>query len=342
MKNMEKNLQYQQSQVWDFYKSWVSNHYTHPTEEREMYLLCEKLNALLIAEENRLQKATYHPSALMKFAEKDYSAVIRFIADVVGPEKIFCLSHQIGADGLDYADLLIIIPEVHPQTFPEIEQTLNFACLKHHHLSCSLLKASFFNRMIRKGQIYYAAACNKESLIYDGSGNRLPLLKPELQEERKKKANREFYNGLIKAKAFYSTAETHRTSNPDIAAFNLQQAAELCLRSLMKALTGQDKSTHCLKTLLKFTLRLNSKLSALMSDGSADDELLLQVLQNAYIGSRYTLNYTITDDDLKQLFWRIKKLHEYAEEVFLDWMEKFDELFTAANRFAEPDRLQIN
>ncbi|SDK57316.1 HEPN domain-containing protein [Pedobacter sp. ok626] len=272
----------------------------------------------------------YNPVPLMKFAEKDFPAVINFLADVIAPEKIYCLNHQIGSDGTDHANLILVIPEKYPQTFEEIETAFNFSCLKHHHLSCTIFKSSFFHSMIREGHVYFSMACNAESLVYDDGSKPIPQLRLDSRPEKIEKTNHIFYDGFTKAKTFYTAAEGYQNDNVILSAFLLHQAAELCLRALNRSLTTQDKTTHSLKALLKFSLRLTTKLFMLMDSGSAEDERLLTVFEGAYLGYRYSEKYNIDTQDLNILFDKVKNLHAGAEETFLNWMEKYDLLIKSA------------
>lgn len=272
----------------------------------------------------------FNPVPLLKYTEKNFPAVINFIADVIEPEKIYCLNHQIGSDGKDHADLILVIPEKYPKTFEEIETVLNFACLKHHHLSCTLFKSVFFHKMITEGHIYFSLACDDESLLYNNGSKPIPKLRLDSRPEKIEKTKHDFYAGLTKAKTFYAAAESYRNENVLMSVFMLHQAAELCLRILNRSLTSQDKTTHSLKALLKFSLRLTTKLFLLMDNGSAEDERLLTVFEGAYLGYRYSEKYSIELNDLNVLFDKVKALHVGAEETFLNWIQNYDLLIKSA------------
>ena len=72
----------------------------------------------------------------------------------------------------------------------------------------------------------------------------------------------------------------------------LHQAAELGLRAINKSLITQDNATHNIQSLLKFNLRLTTKLFLLMDDSRGDDERLLFILDAAYLGYRIMQNIT--------------------------------------------------
>jgi len=271
-----------------------------------------------------------NPIPLMRFTEKNFPAVINFIPDVIEPEKIYCLNHRSDPDGKDHADLILVIPEKYPQTFEEIETIVKFAFLKHLHLSCTLFKSSFFHKMVSEGHIYFSMACNAESLVYDDGNKPLPTLRLDSRPEKIEKTRQEFSTGLTKAKTFYTAAQTYRNDNVILSAFMLHQAAELSLRALNRSLTTQDKTTHSIKALLKFTLRLTTELSLLMDNGSAEDERLLTIFEGAYLGYRYQEKYTIERADLDILFDRVKDLHAIAEETFLNWMDNYERLINTA------------
>lgn len=323
------DLQLQQGLLWEFYKTWVASQteLDGVAQGTEMFGLYQRLSFLLNNELNSVSNNDHlSEKSLVKFADGSFASVINFITEVVGPEKIFCLNHVVDADGKDHVDLLLVIPDKCSKTFDEIEKVIDFACLKNHYLSCSLFKAAFFQQMIYEGHIYFSLACNNETLVYDDKVSALPELKREGHQRRINRTNQEFYAGLEKAKTFYVTAQSCKSSSLTMAAFMLHQAAELCLRALTKSLTGQEKTTHSIKALLKFSLRITTRLSTWMDNAEAEDERLIGVLEAAYLGYRYTEKYTINEEDLNILFEKIKVLHVYTEETFLDWMAKYEQL----------------
>nr|WP_121271543.1 HEPN domain-containing protein [Pedobacter schmidteae] len=324
------DLQLQQGLLWEFYKTWVSTQteLDGVAQGAEMFGLYQRLSSLLNAGLNPDKHNFLNEKTILKFAERHFTSVINFITDVVAPEKIFCLNHWVDAEGKDHADLLLVIPDKSSKIFDEIEKVIDFACLKHHHLSCSLFKASFFQQMIYEGHIYFSLACNKDELIYDNGASALPALKQEGHQKRVVQTKTEFYAGLEKARSFYSAAENCRSGSLTMGAFMLHQAAELCLRALTKSLTGQDKTTHSIRALLKFSLRITTRLTTLMNCGEAEDERLMGVLEAAYLGYRYTEKYTVSEGDLNVFFERVKVLHRHTEEAFLDWLAKYEELIS--------------
>lgn len=274
--------------------------------------------------------STINSHSLRNFKEKDFPAVISFLAQVIAPEKIFCLNHEPGEDGADHANLILVIPERHAQNFVDIETVFDFALMKHHHISCSLFKSSFFHKMIAEGHIYFSMACNPDSLVYDDCSKPMPKLKLDERPEKIEKTKQDFYTGITKAKTFFTAALQYKCENRILSAFMLHQAAELSLRALNRSLTTQDKTTHNISSLLKFNLRLTTRLFSLMDDGSGEDERQLFILNGAYLGYRYHEKYNIEPADLETLFGKVEKLHIGAEEIFLDWMAKYEQLIKTA------------
>ncbi|MCX2585938.1 HEPN domain-containing protein [Pedobacter sp. MR22-3] len=267
---------------------------------------------------------------LANFKERNFPAVISFLAEVIAPEKIFCLNHEPGEDGTDHANLILVIPDTHAQAFVDIETVFEFALMKHHRISCSLFKSSFFHKMITEGHIYFSMSCNPDSLVYDDCSKPMPKLKIDERPEKIEKTKQDFYTGMTKAKTFFTAALQYKCENRILSAFMLHQAAELSLRALNRSLTTQDKTTHNISSLLKFNLRLTTRLFSLMDDGSEEDERLLFILNGAYLGYRYHEKYNIEPTDLETLFGKVEKLHAGAEEIFLDWMAKYELLINTA------------
>lgn len=253
------------------------------------------------------------------------SDLYNFIIEAVGPEKIFCLAYQSGSPGgADYLDMLITMPEMPLRSSVEVEIAMKLASLRYHDLAGTICAAAHMDKLIREGNIYFNVACNTENLVYNKGGWEKPEMSKNARTEKKAQAYNIFYSGMRKANAFYSIARAYQENNIEMSAFLLHQAAELCLRSLMKALTGRDKHTHCLQELLLYSVRYNDQLPLILANGAKEDESLVKLLDTAYNDYRYADEYSIAEKDVNILMERIDKLHETAEQTFLGWLKRYE------------------
>ena len=130
-----------------------------------------------------------------------------------------------------------------------------------------------------------------------------------------KPLERKCREGLEKAGEFLAGSELYRLRKQyAMAAFMLHQSAEQALRTLIKAGTGYSATTHSLERLLCYAGLVSSQLSDLFAQRSEEEKRLFQLLQKAYIDSRYREDYKITGWELLLLSQKVRLLHQIAEK----------------------------
>ncbi|WP_409012445.1 HEPN domain-containing protein [Dyadobacter sp. 50-39] len=98
--------------------------------------------------------------------------------------------------------------------------------------------------------------------------------------------------------------------------FMLRQAAETTFRSTAVALYGSKRRTHSIRSLKRVNHRLATQLNDIFAGGSPDEERLLQLLEDAYLGARYNPDYQISEQEVRSISSRVLRLLELAEAVF--------------------------
>lgn len=257
----------------------------------------------------------------------DLAAFIESITANVRIEKIYCLNHHKDSDGNVNADLLILLPQENPQTFREVEFLIQFATPENYQLNYQLFRAIDFENLICEGNIFYVLASAPQNLVYDDGYFETPQLGAGIYDVAKEKAENCFRGGTMKARYFYSIAETVSHTDKNMAAFLLNQATDLCLNSLITSLTGQRKYGKSIGLLMSHNHFLNASLPFLSDENQQESHRLLQVLERANTCFRYFDNFQVVDDDLKQLFEKLTEVFSYAESTFNTWLSNFDLMF---------------
>lgn len=254
--------------------------------------------------------------------EKALPELYKFLTERADVEKIFCLAHQTGNPA--YYDLMIVMPKKSFSESMEMMMAMELATVDLQNVTGTICQAEYLHKRLREGQIYYSLACNERTLIYKNSDWKIVELDKALKKKVKDKAYPVFYNGLKKARAFWAIAKVHQEHNKGMAAFMLHQAAEICLHALMKSLTGRAKYTHYLEEQLLYTYRYTDQLPLLFLDGNDENQRLLDLLNNAYEDFRYNDQFEIKTKDLSLCLNKIDRLHEIAEQTFLDWVKRYE------------------
>ncbi|MEP6683650.1 MAG: HEPN domain-containing protein [Parafilimonas sp.] len=127
----------------------------------------------------------------------------------------------------------------------------------------------------------------------------------------------EFNTAHKKADDFLQGAANYRgESNNEMVAFMLQQAAELIIRGLITALSGNCPKTHYFNELKKPLKRCLPALDYIISKNETEEQRLLHILEKAYLESRYSNEYKIVNADIDLLSEAIELLYDRAEILF--------------------------
>src|SRR5690606_7499001 len=105
-----------------------------------------------------------------------------------------------------------------------------------------------------------------------------------------------------------------------MAAFMLHQSAEQALRTLLKMGTGYHANTHSIDRLLRYGSLVAYQLPQLFPRQTDQEKRLFNLLQKAYIDTRYKEDYKITDNELLTLTERIRRTHEILAETGKDFL----------------------
>jgi HEPN domain-containing protein len=116
---------------------------------------------------------------------------------------------------------------------------------------------------------------------------------------------------LQKVKAFFAGAELYIVRMEyKMAAFMLHQCAEHALLAIFKAGSGLQVNTHSLDKLIRYCGMVNYKITEIFPRQNEQQARLFQLLQKAYIDTRYKDNYSISTVELQTLKEILLKLVE--------------------------------
>lgn len=243
--------------------------------------------------------------------------LVQFLVTVINPAKIYKYEHR-EAKLLagSYTDLLIVISGKNNRPFTELEPTLEIPYIGQRTVCCSLHNEGNLLEALGAGHIFYSLHCVAENLVYDDGNLTYPVTAPEALAKIKRQVRSQFMQYIQKATDFRETAAYMLKSRPsDITIFLLHQATELTCRGILKYLNGYDKKTHEIRVLKKYMRRCAPQLCNVFPDDTTEESRLLDLLENAYLKSRYELAYPVSEKDLSALFDKVKALQEAAVHI---------------------------
>lgn len=182
----------------------------------------------------------------------------------------------------------------------------------------------FVNDKIERNQYFFIDILKEGIMLYD-SGN-LSLSEPKAMnpEERQKKASDAFVNWFHSGNDFqkYANLATQNSDNK-FAVFNLHQATERYYAAILLVFTDYKPKIHDIETLGKQVEKLHADFTTVFQKNTPEEKQLFQLLQKAYIDSRYDMNYKIEKADLEYLGERVKLLKELTERICNERIAQF-------------------
>lgn len=250
---------------------------------------------------------------------KSNDAFIRFIINIIQPEKIFGVHYpdRIKETNPINTDLLIVIPDSCQKPFSEFETLIKVCLLNNQTITFSLHKSADLNNHLAAGHIFYTSVCTKANIVYDNKGTYLQQALLLKNTEIAQKAASDFEAGFSKAASFMQGAKMYLDKGEKaLTAFMLQQATELPFRALILSLTGNEIKTHSIYTFKKYCKRYAPELNTIFSGNTEAEEKLLQLCEKAYLQSRYAPLFEIDEDILQTLMQRVCLFIETAKQLF--------------------------
>lgn len=212
--------------------------------------------------------------------------------------------------------LLILLPNLANKELHDWQDKIENHCSNTMPVTTLILQTSTFIEWLQAGLPFAMAAWQYAPVLYD-AGN---ICREDIPEPREttnsEDATKQCEDGLSKAKEFLAGAELYRVRKQHkMAAFMLHQSAEQALRTLLKVGTGYHANTHSIDRLLRYGSLVAYQPPQLFPRQTEQEKRLFNLLQKAYIDTRYKEDYRITDEELLTLTAKIRRIHDILSEA---------------------------
>ncbi len=173
----------------------------------------------------------------------------------------------------------------------------------------ALSKAHYFETEIKRDGI----------ILYDSGAYKLARRRKlnfiEIMERAKKYYDDKFYT----ADHFRETAEFNSAKGwPKLASFQLHQASENFLRTISLVHILYSPKNHDLDDLITNNKSFTTELCKIFPRNTPEEERLFDLLQRAYIESRYNPDFEVTKEDIDALIPKVEQLRDIVEKVCRD------------------------
>lgn len=270
-----------------------------------------------------------NPSPLAE-TQGQHQELVNIILNTVPCEKIFllgttCTTKQTESvfagtpfclQFISYYYLLVLTPRKEKERNMQVQDRLE-GTLQHKMPSTVLVfDIEQFNDYLKGNHPFGILLTYMAGLLYDAKRETLVEVKPLDEEEHKQKNQAIYTAGINKVEEFLAGAELYKLRLQNkMAAFMLHQAAEQAFRTLLLVVTGLDITTHSLDKLARHCGLFTHKIENIFKRRSEKDERLFQLLQRAYVDTRYKDNYSIRSEDLNKLSSRIQSVKQLLKHM---------------------------
>lgn len=250
---------------------------------------------------------------------KNLKMIIYFMKELIPASHIFCsnLSET-------RIDLLIIIDKYSIKPRNEIDSLLNFMFFAHPNINCTVLTYGHIHSILTVGHLYYSSVCIPENCVYQKKGvGFLARLSMEQYSVVAQQSTCNFNEHLDKAINFLQGAQQYFISNQiKMAAFMLQQACEMCFRSLIICFRGKEIRCHELTVLRKHLSHFAPSIIGSFDPSEKKEIRILTEIQEAYIKSRYDSSYQVCIATLRKHIIAVDQFILISQEIFAQQLLK--------------------
>jgi HEPN domain-containing protein len=250
--------------------------------------------------------------------------LIWYIVHMTAPERVFLLQGKGRNTEENLVHLLITVPGNNRRNFSELQTIIELCRLKTSTVYISIYHASQWREYVERGCLFYCRASKSEYLVYEApDASLLTMPTPEVTKVAIESAKESFLNGHAKAQTLMKLADQlQQEQNNSLSAFMYQQSAELCLRSLIFAATGQECRTHSIAVLNKHMSRYAPELCSYFAGGNDFEDGLIRLLDHSYTGGRYNSEFKVPDQYLEAIKERIPQLLNAALGAFEELLKR--------------------
>lgn len=225
-------------------------------------------------------------------------------------ESIFQQSTPASQHIADYI-LLILMENLANKELYEWQDKIETHCKALMPVTTIVLQKNTFEEWLKEGHPFATSVQQSAEVIHNTGSSNLSISQTVNHDATINSIEKYWTDGLTKAKEFLAGSELFRVRKQHaMAAFMLHQSAEQALRTLLKVGTGYHANTHSIDRLLRYAGLVSWQLPDVFSQKTEEDKRLFNLLQKAYIGTRYKEDYKISADDLVYLTEKVRCIYE--------------------------------
>ena len=272
--------------------------------------------------------------------QRQIQQITDIIKEVAKPEKVILfgsyakgkqVEHRYtGKDGIRYEyisdyDFLVVTKNNTVKEY-ELEDIINNRTERFEpSINLQIHEIDYINEGLEFGQYFFTDIVSEGILLFDTDKVHFANPRQLSLTEEKEKAKRYFDiwfsggTGFLKSVGFNLKEREFK-----IAAFELHQATESFYYATLLVFTGYKPKTHNIWKLRKQAKILSENLFLVFPiETDKYENHLFDLLKRGYIDARYKPEYSITEEELKALVDRVKKMREVVENICTEKIKSY-------------------
>lgn len=182
-----------------------------------------------------------------------------------------------------------------------------------------------FNYALTKAHYFETEIKEQGVVLYDSGAYKLARRKKLNFEEIKERAQKYFDDKFGRANNFLDDALFNIKKNEFVhSSFHLHQSAENFLRTIPMVFILYGHKSHDLSELMNAAKKHTADIFKVFPRDTEEEKRLFDLLQRAYIESRYNPDFEITKADIDALVPKIEMLRDAVEKVCRDRIAYYD------------------
>lgn len=214
-------------------------------------------------------------------------------------------------ESTDHYYLLVLIQRTHEASYKSLHERIESTCHSICPVTAIVLEFEQFNQWLQEGHDFAYQVRTKSTLLFEDLSVSFGDVKEVAPDTIKASKQATRSKGLNLLQEFLAGADLYSIRKQNkMAAFMLHQAAEFALHAILKISIGLCINSHNLDKLIRYCSIANSNVSKVFNRRIENENRLFQLLQRAYIETRYKETYTINNSDLLEITNKIGQLQE--------------------------------
>ena len=189
-----------------------------------------------------------------------------------------------------------------------------------------------FNYALSKAH-YFETEIKGDGVILFDSGEYKLARRQRLDFKEIKERAQKYYddkfgkaNQFLKGVSFYC-----EDGDCNMASFHLHQSVENFLRTIPMVFILYGHKSHDLSELMNAAKKHTTEIYNAFPQDTAEEKRLFNLLQRAYIESRYNPDFEIAKEDIAALLPKVEQLRDIVQTVCRDRIEYYDSRIDNAN-----------